>query len=100
MTAEGVATLVARARAVFPAIEDATFGRAWAGLRPVSRDGLPWLGAVPGVEDLFVAAGHGRNGVLLSPITAERICEEMLGKRDDGMTDVFAAARRSAGRRT
>lgn len=100
VTAEGVATLLARARAVFPAIEHATFGRAWAGLRPVSRDGLPWLGAVPGAEDLFVAAGHGRNGVLLSPITAERICEEMLGKRDDGMTDVFAAARRSAGRRT
>lgn len=95
VTAEGIATLLERAREVFPQIDQATFGRAWAGLRPVSRDGLPWLGGIPGTDDLFVAAGHGRNGVLLSPVTAERVCDEMLGKRDEQTKDVFAASRGS-----
>ena len=82
MTPGGVATLTERACAIFPALEGASFVRAWAGLRPVSRDALPWLGPVPDLERLFVAAGHGRNGILLAPITAERLRDQILGKRD------------------
>ena len=96
VTAEGVADLLARARAVFPSIEHATFGRAWAGLRPVSRDGLPFVGAVPQSDGLFVAAGHGRNGVLLSPVTAERLCDELLGKASRGEPDAFSPSHRWA----
>lgn len=81
VTAEGVASLLARSRALFPPLEEASFVRAWAGLRPVARDGRPRVGAVEGVEGLFVAAGHGRNGVLLAPITAERLRDALLGKR-------------------
>ncbi|MCR9098004.1 MAG: glycine oxidase ThiO [bacterium] len=88
VTAEGVSRLLDRARALFPAIESATFGRAWAGLRPVDAEGWPRVGAT-GIQDLFVAAGHGRNGVLLSPITAERLRDVITGKRP--MThDAFA----------
>lgn len=89
VTAEGVAWLLDRARALFPSLRDASFDRAWAGLRPVSADGLPYVGAVPGWEGLHLAAGHGRNGVLLSPITAERIRDELLGKA--GMDDLARA---------
>ena len=81
VTADGVATLVARAKRLVPALGDARFDRAWAGLRPVSADGLPWIGALEECAGLFVAAGHGRNGILLSPITAERIRDAVLGKR-------------------
>ena len=66
---------------VLPALGAARFDRAWAGLRPVSVDGRPWIGPLAECAGLFVAAGHGRNGILLSPITAERIRDAVLGKR-------------------
>jgi glycine oxidase len=80
VTAEGIAWLLERARRVFPETARATFGGAWAGLRPVSRDGLPWIGGWPGVEGLIVASGHGRNGVLLAPVTARLVADAVLGK--------------------
>jgi glycine oxidase len=80
VTAEGIAWLLERARRAFPAIADASFGSAWAGLRPVSADGLPWIGAWPGASGLFVASGHGRNGVLLAPVTARLVADALLGK--------------------
>lgn len=43
----------------------------WAGLRPGSPDGLPMMGALPGWENVTVATGHFRNGILLAPITGE-----------------------------
>ena len=92
VTAEGIADLLERARRVFPGLRDATFDRAWAGLRPVSRDEMPWLGEVAGQSGLFVAAGHGRNGVLLSAITAERIRDEVLGKHAQDPSDPCAVA--------
>jgi D-amino-acid dehydrogenase len=42
----------------------------WAGLRPATADGLPLIGAAPGMEGLFVAAGHTMLGVTLAPSTA------------------------------
>jgi glycine oxidase len=80
VTAEGVAWLIERARGLIPALADASFGRAWAGLRPVSADGLPIVGRDPRCEGLSIAAGHGRNGVLLSPITAQLVVDDLLGK--------------------
>lgn len=45
--------------------------RVWAGLRPKTADGLPVLGAWPGLPGLYMATGHYRNGVLLSAVTAD-----------------------------
>jgi D-amino-acid dehydrogenase len=42
----------------------------WAGLRPATADGLPLIGAMPGLPGLYVAAGHGMLGVTLAPATA------------------------------
>ena len=80
VTAAGVSWLLERAQSVFPALASAGFDRVWAGLRPVSRDAMPFLGGVPGCEGLLLAVGHGRNGVLLSPISAELICDTLLGR--------------------
>ncbi len=93
VTAEGVGWLLDRARAVFPTLADASFVRAWAGLRPVSRDGMPWIGPVPGWENLYLASGHGRNGVLLCPITAELIRDSLLGKAPSRPVDMVSPAR-------
>lgn len=81
VTVEGVAWLLDHAREVFPELSDASFGRAWAGIRPMSADGLPIVGRDPVHEGLLLAAGHGRNGILLSPLTARIIADEVLGKK-------------------
>lgn len=69
-TAAGIAELIALATRVAPCLADAEVERTWAGLRPRSIDGLPYLGRMPGVENLTVAAGHFRAGLQLSPVTA------------------------------
>jgi D-amino-acid dehydrogenase len=42
----------------------------WAGLRPVTADGLPLIGRAPALENAYVATGHGMLGVTLAPATA------------------------------
>ncbi|HEV7702967.1 MAG TPA: FAD-dependent oxidoreductase [Gemmatimonadaceae bacterium] len=72
-TAEGLAYLTAIARRVAPASASAQPLSHWAGLRPVTPDRLPILGRDPDVPHLLYACGHGRNGILLAPITGEAI---------------------------
>jgi len=69
-TPEAVAGLLQFATLLVPALSSATFVRAWSGLRPGSPDGLPLLGRVGRIENLFVATGHFRSGLQLSPGTA------------------------------
>lgn len=80
VTADGVAGLLRSAAQLVPALGDASFRGAWAGLRPESPDGLPLVGPVPTVDGLLLAAGHYRNGVLLSPATGELVADGVLGK--------------------
>lgn len=77
-TAGGIAGLIEFGRQLIPALGDARFERAWAGLRPFATDGLPRIGRVPGSTNLTVAAGHFRAGLQLSPITAVLIRELIL----------------------
>jgi D-amino-acid dehydrogenase len=51
----------------------------WAGLRPMTPDGLPVIGGVDGIENLFVAGGHGMLGVTLSLRTGEAIANFVSG---------------------
>ena len=44
-------------------------------LRPLSVDGLPIIGEVPGLTGVYVATGHWKKGILLSPVTARIIAE-------------------------
>lgn len=77
-TAEAVRGLIEFGTRLVPALSDATVERTWAGLRPGSRDGLPYLGCVPGYENLFVATGHFRSGLQTSPATAVAMTRLML----------------------
>jgi D-amino-acid dehydrogenase len=47
----------------------------WAGLRPISPDGLPLIGKIPDAGDVYVATGHGMLGVTMAPVTGEIIAE-------------------------
>lgn len=95
-TAAGVARLLAGARRILPELAGCTFRHAWAGLRPDTPDHLPVLGPLPGVEGLQVAAGHYRNGVLLSPITGELIRDLVLRRELPSYALPFGAERLAA----
>jgi glycine oxidase len=69
-TAVGISGLLEFALGLVPRLEQARVETTWAGLRPASADGLPYLGAIPELQNAFVAAGHYRSGLLLSPATA------------------------------
>ncbi|MBW3598358.1 MAG: glycine oxidase ThiO [Planctomycetes bacterium] len=79
-TEEGIAGLIRFAIDLAPALADAEIERTWAGLRPGTFDGLPYLGRAPGLENVFIAAGHFRSGLHLSAATAVEmarlICSE------------------------
>jgi glycine oxidase len=92
-TAAAIRDLLALALGLVPALADAPLERCWAGLRPGSPDGLPFLGPVPGVDNVFVAAGHFRAGIGLSAGTALLIKELLLGQALTLPLEPFSLAR-------
>ncbi len=56
------------------------FKQSWAGLRPASIDGLPYLGQLPEMNNVWVATGHFRAGLQFSAITAVAMAALMLGQ--------------------
>ncbi len=81
-TAGGLARIFAGTIALLPVLAAQRIHRTWAGLRPVTPDGRPVIGADPEVAGLWYATGHGRQGILLGPITGEIIRDLLL----DGAT--------------
>jgi glycine oxidase len=74
----GVRDLLADAERLMPAIADYALVECAAGLRPGTPDNLPVLGWLePGV---LAATGHGRNGMLLAPLTADGVLDLLDGK--------------------
>ncbi|WP_376796428.1 NAD(P)/FAD-dependent oxidoreductase [Thermogemmatispora sp.] len=79
-TAGGLAQLLAVVRQVAPGLEEAAVERTWAGLRPVSIDGLPFIGPAPGSPGLWLAVGHGRVGAITGPVTGFIVAELLQGR--------------------
>ncbi|MCW3097003.1 MAG: thiO [Chthonomonadaceae bacterium] len=88
-TAQGLLRLLTLAIELLPALGNAPFESAWAGLRPASADGLPILGILPGWENAHVASGHFRNGILLAPITGELVAQEIRGGPASSLLSAF-----------
>jgi glycine oxidase ThiO len=78
-TAEGIEKVRSAAEEICPALASAGIERSWAGLRPVTPDMLPIIGADPDRESLIYACGHGRNGVLMAPLTGDLIADLVTG---------------------
>jgi glycine oxidase len=85
-TVEGVAELMNFARRLCPPLADFTLEQSWSGLRPGTGDGLPFLGRVPKIENAWLATGHFRAGIQLSPATAVIMRSLILGQ--DSPVDV------------
>jgi glycine oxidase len=77
VTAEQILAFLRAAIDLVPRLGQLPIKATWAGLRPWAPDERPVIGPWPGVEGLFVATGHGRNGILLTPITA-RLMRELI----------------------
>lgn len=71
VTVAGVRDLIADAETLMPAIGEYELAETIAGLRPMTPDNLPLIGRL--TDRVVVATGHGRNGILLSPITVDAV---------------------------
>lgn len=77
-TQEAYQQLYASALAILPALADFPVEVHWAGLRPGSPGGIPYIGAMPGSDNLFVNAGHYRNGLVLAPASCRLLADLLL----------------------
>jgi glycine oxidase len=80
VTAEGMAGLLNAAIELVPALAGRPVRRVWACLRPGTPDELPILGPAPTLDNVFIATGHFRNGILLAPLTADLMADVIQGK--------------------
>jgi glycine oxidase len=79
VTARGVRSLLDAALSALPSLAELTVAETWAGLRPGTPDGLPYVGETA-LGGYYVAAGHYRNGILLTPATAVLMADLLEGK--------------------
>jgi len=70
-----IAGLISGATILVPTLRGAVRAHTRVGLRPVTPDKLPLIGMAPGYDNLILAAGHGRNGILMTPITADIVAD-------------------------
>ena len=80
VTAGGVHEIMREALRVMPGLAGATLREVRVGLRPASVDDMPLLGPLPGVPGVFVATGHGANGLLLGPVSGAIVADLALGR--------------------
>lgn len=79
-TESALESLRASAIEMLPALADAEVVGHWAGLRPGSPDGIPFIGPVPGFDGLWLNCGHYRNGLVLAPASCRLLTDLMLGR--------------------
>ena len=83
LTAGGIEEVLSEGLRVAPGLSEATIEEFRVGLRPVSADRRPILGAVPDVEGAHVATGHGATGLMLGPYSGKTVAESVV---DDAAT--------------
>lgn len=93
VTEKGTARLENWSKRMFPFLQGKRPNHQWAGLRPATRDGFPFLGKLATAENVIFAFGHYRNGILLSPITAKVIGALIDGEKPPVPLDAFRPER-------
>lgn len=79
-TESALESLKASAVELIPALANAEVVGHWAGLRPGSPEGIPYIGQVPGFEGLWLNCGHYRNGLVLAPASCQLFTDLLLGR--------------------
>ena len=93
VTDEAVSELTTSAAEILPETANLDIVEKWSGLRPRSTDELPIIGYVAGIDNLFIASGHYRNGILLAPLTAKMIAEKVVQNIDSPYFSIFSPER-------
>jgi glycine oxidase len=93
VTAAGIQSIVTSALEISPSIAALPLMSSWAGLRPRAADGLPVLGPCAEIAGVFYAAGHYRNGILLTPITGELLAGSILDEEIPPPLQIFSPDR-------
>jgi thiazole synthase len=91
-TPQGIQSLLAKTIELYPAAADWQIEEFWWGFRPGTADELPILGR-SACENLFLATGHYRNGILLAPITASLMADLILEQQSDPLLAEFSYQR-------
>lgn len=89
----GLLQLIQKAATIYPTILDGEFERTWAGIRPQTKDSLPYLGFDPDIYGLIHATGHFRNGILLSAITGEIVADLLIYGKSSFNLEPFSPGR-------
>ena len=76
-----------------PPLSEARLTLQTACLRPVSEDGLPMIGEVPGWQGVYLATGAGRSGILLSPAMGQAVADLVTKGRTDLPIDACSPSR-------
>jgi len=74
VTDQGINGILNNAIQIVPKLKNSEIKEKWAGFRPTTADQFPIIGKT-NIENLLLATAHGRNGILLAPITAKAIEE-------------------------
>ena len=74
-SADGIARVRGAATEIIPSLGTLEPESSWAGLRPVTPDMLPVIGADPERPSIIYACGHGRNGILMAPLTGDLVAD-------------------------
>jgi thiazole synthase len=91
-TPQGINTLIQRAIRLYPGLENWPIEEIWYGYRPNTPDELPILGRGD-CDNLILATGHYRNGILLAPVTASLIANLVMDQKSDPLLKHFQANR-------
>ncbi len=91
VTADGVHQLLRECLRTAPGLGAAELVEVRVGSRPVSADGVPLVGPVPGWSNAFVATGHGAEGLLLGPLSAAVLADSMVEASGAGRPGTLAA---------
>ena len=92
VTAGAVHDLLHDAMTVLPVTSELLLAETCAGLRPGTPDNGPIVGR-SGVDGLLLATGHYRNGILMSPVTADAIVASLTGQRPAAEWEPFGPER-------
>jgi len=95
VTARGIKALLGSAIELLPAIESFDIVETWSGLRPDTADHLPVIGFCD-IDNVVLATGHYRNGILLAPVTAKLVTEMIISGREIDELKPFGVDRFSA----
>jgi glycine oxidase len=93
VTSAGLARIFAATVVLCPSLIRSKVKRTWAGLRPMTPDGLPIIGGDPLLRGLWYATGHGRNGILLAGITGVLVRQLVNREAPSAELQAFSAER-------